>query len=478
MPVPTRRRTPRVPAPPLVRRLATTLSLLAVLPLAGRAQSAPANDARAVSPSAAPALQAGVEERFRLETWNDIVDHSREASDHRSQWRWRTRAWASLRFGDRAGVRVGINNESKGQGDPRLALSADETIVESLYLDLKPTSRLSLRVGRQDFERGDGLVLKDGTPGDGSRTGYVNGVTASMALARGASLDLVAFSNPRRDRYLPVINSKQRLLAEWDEQLAGAYFADARHRGLDVQAYLLFKREFHDDRAPTHPQYRPERRFGTLGARLQRAAASGWVVSGEAAGQLGRQAGGAVIRAWASALHVSRRLASPWSPTVHLGLTALSGDSAATRAVEGWDPVLSRWPKWSEAFVNTLGPETGVSYWSNIALWQAELLLAPSKRTTLRATCYHLSAFHPFAGSPSIFGTGTNRGELLEARLDLVLRDELKAHVMYERLLPGSFYVNRDPGYFFRVEGTVAIRAAWRERDRRLADRTHAVRTP
>jgi len=425
-----------------------------------------------------PDLQAGIEERFRLETWNDIVDHAQAAKDHRSQWRWRTRAWTSLRLGERAALHVAINNESKGQGDPSLPLAADETIFESLWLDLKPSSRLSLRIGRQDFERGDGLVVKDGTPGDGSRTSYLNGVTASIAVGGGAALDLVAFSNPRRDRYLPVFNSKHRLLAEWDEEIAGAYYTDAGHRGQDLQAYALFTRECHDDRAPTHPQYRPERRFGTVGVRLQRTTASAWTMAGEAAGQVGRQAGGAAVRAWAASLHVSRKLMSSWHPTVHVGLTALSGDSPTTAAIEGWDPVLSRWPKWSEAYVNSLGPELGVSYWTNLALWQAEMIVAPSSRTAFRATYYHLTAFHPFTGSAALFGSGTNRGDLIEAKLDMTLGKELKGHLLYERLLPGSFYAAHDPGYFFRIECTVGLHAAWRWRGRRDGGRANGAMTP
>jgi hypothetical protein len=417
---------------------------------AGPASAAPVNE-----------LLVGFEERFRLETWNNIVDHSDAALDHRSQWRFRTRAWASLRLGDRLAFAIGLNNESKGQGDPHVALTLDETVFETLWVDLRPTRRVSIRAGRQDLQRGDGLILFDGTPLDGSRTLYVNGLDASFAVRPKATLELIALSNPNVDSYLPVAHDKNRPLIEWNESLAGVYYTDTSAQRLDLQAYYFFKRESDDSRPATNPQFQPGRQFHTVGARVARELAPAWTLSGEFAGQVGEQDPGTPIRAWAGSLTATHRLDAGWAPTVRGGLTALSGDSPGTAAIEGWDPLLSRWPKWSEAFIIALGPEVGPSYWTNIALWQAELTLKPSKRTGVRATYYHLSAFHPFPGSPSVFGRGTNRGDLLEARLDFSVRDFLKGHVLFERLIPGSFYTGGTPGYFFRVECTASFRHGW-----------------
>jgi hypothetical protein len=417
---------------------------------AGPASAAPANE-----------LVVGFEERFRLETWNNIVDHSDAALDHRSQWRFRTRAWASLRLGDHLAFAIGLNNESKGQGDPHVALTLDETVFETLWVDLRPTRRVSIRAGRQDLQKGDGLILFDGTPLDGSRTLYVNGLDASITVRPKAVLELIALSNPSVDTYLPVAHDRNRPLIEWNESLAGVYYTDTSEKKLDLQAYYFFKREFDDDRPQTDPRVQPDRRFHTVGARIAGAFAPAWTVAGEFAGQVGEEDPDTSIRAWAGSVTASRRLDARWAPTIRGGLTALSGDSPETAAIEGWDPLLSRWPKWSEAFIIALGPETGASYWTNVALWQAELTLKPSNQTSFRATYYHLSAFHPFPGPPSVFGQGTNRGDLLEARLDFSVRDFLKGHVLYERLIPGSFYTGRTPGYFFRVECTASFRHGW-----------------
>jgi hypothetical protein len=41
--------------------------------------------------------------------------------------------------------------------------------------------------------------------------------------------------------------------------------------------------------------------------------------------------------------------------------------------MEGWDPIFSRWPKWSESFIYTFTRESRPSYWSNMSSLYASL---------------------------------------------------------------------------------------------------------
>jgi hypothetical protein len=423
------------------------------------AQPAPASGQPA---SAAPEIRVGVEERFRFEKWDNVADHNSATDDHRTQARFRTRLWTAVRFGDHLSFNVGLDNESKGQDHPRQPLALDEIVFESLWLDVTPSSRLTMRVGRQNILKGDGLIFNDGTPGDGPRTLYVNGLDATWRFAPHASLEAIVLSEPAHDEYLPVINSTNRLLVEWDEQLAGFYYTDTRPKGLDVQAYALRKWERHDTRPATHPQFQPDRSLNVLGARLAASTPSGWAVTGEFAGEFGTQVPDRAIRAWAGYANVRRRWHAPWTPALLAGVTALSGDSPSTDTVEQWDPVLSRWPKWSEYYIQSLGPEIGNAYWTNMTMWQAEATVAPTRATGLRATYYHITAFHPFPRTPAIFGSGLGRGDLFITRFDFTANANLKGHVMYERFLPGSFYTGDSPGYFFRVELTAGWQKGWK----------------
>ncbi len=409
----------------------------------------------------AATLEAGVEERFRYEHFNNLADHSAETPDERLQWRFRTRVWAIGTLGDHVAFGVGLSNESKGQGEPRAPLTLDETVFSALWVDIRPHPRMTLRLGRQNVMKGDGLVFHDGTPGDGARTEYVNGLDATIGVARNATLEAIAAWDPSYDTFLPVFNDQHRRLIEWEERLVGVYYTDTRKPGLQWQAYYVRKREQHDTRPATHPQFQPDRSMSTFGGRVEGARGTAWTLHGEWATQVGSQVPDTPIRAWGGMAGVQRRFSVPWSPAVRAAYAALSGDSASTSVIERWDPVLARWPLWSEAIVQALVPEVGQAYWTNMGLLKAEVLLTPSPRTAARATYYHLTAFHPFQGTPLVFGSGTTRGDLFEARFDFLLDARLRGHVLYERFLPASFYVGHAPGYLFRIEMLATFRHRW-----------------
>ena len=125
--------------------------------------------------------------------------------------------------------------------------------------------------------------------------------------------------------------------------------------------------------------------------------------------------------------------------------------------VEGWDPLFSRWPKYSELYIYSLVRENGVSYWTNNGMWQGETGFSPHKTLTARLTYYHMSAFHAFPRSPNIFGTGTGRGDNVQARFDYAPNKNWKTHVLYETHAPGDFYRAGSRGFFLRFEVSYAI---------------------
>jgi hypothetical protein len=402
-----------------------------------------------------PRVQIGVEERIRSENWNNIVDHSDAAQDTRRQWRFRTRIWTAVSFGAHVDIHAGLDNESRMQTTPQAPFTLDETILETLYADVRLGKATTVRLGRQDMMRGEGFVLLDGTPLDGSRSIYVNGVDVARQIAPKSRIEFLALFDPFRESYLPVVPDKRKSLVERNERIAGVYYTDARKAGTDLQAYYLFK-QTRRNRDSTQLGLAPDRSASTLGARIAWAIAARTTATGEVAGQWGHERDGAGIRAWGGYVNLRHAFARPWKPTLQGGSIVLSGDDPATATVEGWDPVVSRWPKWSELYIYALVPENGASYWTNLQMWQAEVTCAPTARTTARGTYYHMTAFHPFAGSQATFAAGTTRGDLVQGRVDIVLNRVVKAHVLYERLVPGSFYAGRAPGYFFRVEFTFA----------------------
>lgn len=413
------------------------------------------------------ALTVGFEERVRSERWNDLVDHDAAKEDARTQYRFRSRLWADWTPTRDLRIVAGIANEDKKIAHPDVAANGREVFVETLYADWRPAPAWSLKAGRQNLMRGEGFVLFDGSALDGSRSAYVNAVDLAWSPGK-STVEFLTISDPGRDRYLPRLNepsnpAEVQRLNEWDEQALGLYATVREWEGTTLEAYGFLKTERHDFRPATNPQFQPDRLVRTVGSRLVRDLGGGWTAMGEAAWQWGFQrplpgdpGGDRPLEAWGGYARIRKAFDAAWKPTLSLGCIGLSGDDPHTRRIEGWDPLFSRWPKWSELYIYSQVPERGVAYATNTGMWEAEARLKPAKRVDLRATWYRLNAFHAPGGAGPLFGTGRRRGDLWEVRGDLALDDHWKGHVVYERLTPGSFYTGAAPGSYLRVEVTYA----------------------
>jgi hypothetical protein len=243
---------------------------------------------------AAPGFEVGFQERVRSEAWDNLVDHRAATADFKTQYRFRTRAWAVVPLGEDLTFVAGLVNENRKVARPDVAFNGREVIFETLYLDWRMGPAWSLRAGRQTLMRGDGFVLMDGGALDGSRTGYVNAL--DLAWTGGNfKVEFLAISDPFKDHYLPRLNEtdnpKERQLLNERDEAALALYLTWRRGGHDVQAYAFHKTERRDSRALTDPQFVPDRRVETLGARLAEDLGKGLTATGELAFQSGRQQG-------------------------------------------------------------------------------------------------------------------------------------------------------------------------------------------
>lgn len=406
-----------------------------------------------------PSFEFGFEQRVRNENWNNILDYSSAQDDERQQIRYRTRVWMKAPLASTVDFFVGLNQETNQKIG--MVNRFDEVMFESAYLDFKRlfVDGLSLRVGRQNLMRGEGFLLFEGTSGDGSRGIYFN--AASLAYSRKKStIELIGILNPAYDRFLPRIHDQHKLLQEWNEQALGIYYTDANLRNTSIEAYYFLKKEVNDVRPAASAQFQPDRRISTLGTRVVRQISPAWRATGEFAGQWGTQQPSTRVRGWAGYGYLRRTFQHAWKPYLQAGYWGFSGDDPATTdRVEGWDPLFSRWPKWSELYLYSLVRERGVAYWTNLGMWQGEAGFYPHKKLECRLTYYRMGAFHPFRGDQSVFGDGTRRGDNIQARLDFILNPNWRGHVLYEEHLPGSFYRMQNKGYFLRFELSFLIRA-------------------
>ncbi len=406
-----------------------------------------------------PAFEFGFEQRVRNENWNNIFDYSDNMDDEREQIRYRTRVWMKAPVSSSIDFFVGLNQETNQKMGK--VNKFDEVIFENAYLDFKRlfVKGLSLRVGRQNLMRGDGLLLFEGSPGDGSRTMYYN--AANLAYTRKKStIELIGILNPAYDRFLPRIHDQHKPLQDWNEQAIGTYYTDANLKDTTFEAYYFYKKELKDYRPSTNPQFQPDRHVSTLGGRVVRQITPAWRATGEFAEQWGAQHPSTSVRGWAGYGHLRRTFQRTWRPYLQAGYWGFSGDDPATKdRVEGWDPLFSRWPNWSDLYIYSQVSEKGVGYWTNLGMWQGQTGFSPRKGLDCRLTYYHMNAFHPFPGDQRVFGNGTGRGNNMQARMDFVLNANWRGHVQYETQLPGNFYRDRKTGYFLRFELVFLIKA-------------------
>ncbi len=400
----------------------------------------------AIAWTAENAVQIGFEQRIRNENWNNLSDHSDSKDDQRNQIRFRSRVWASVPAGSNLTVYAGLVSETNKKIGTDLI--ADEIAFEALYLDLKHlfTPKLSLRIGRQDIQRGDGFILSDATPCDGSRTAYLNAADLAWRAGR-STVEFLAIFDPARDRFLPRLNNQHRGLTEWDDKAAGVYVTHPLTRTSQVEGYYFYKTETGDRRASTNPQFQPDRAVHTWGARAVFQPAKAWAVSAEWAREAGHQYDGNIpIAAWAGYANAKRTFDRRGCPYLLAGYTAFSGDDPKTRRIETWDPLFSRGARWGDLLLYSMASEKGVGYLTNALMPQIEAGWSPAKRLALRTTYYHVAALR------------STRGELFQARGDVRVNDNWKAHVVYEHMTAGDFYPDRGKSYFLRFEISFLIR--------------------
>jgi hypothetical protein len=402
--------------------------------------------------SAPSTFEFGFEQRVRNENWNNILDYSNQADDEREQIRYRTRFWFKAPVSPAVDVFVGLNQETNQKlgKDNRF----DEVVFESAYIDIKKlfVKGLSLRVGRQNLMRGEGFIMLEGNPGDGSRSIYFNAVDLAYSWKK-SKLELIGIYMPKYDRFFPSIHDQYKLLQDWDQSSAGLYYTDANHRRVNFEAYYLYTKEVKDYLPPTNLQFQPDKHLHTLGGRAITQIAPGWSATAEFAGQWGAEHPDIAVRGWGGYGYLKRQFTHRWKPYLQAGWWGMSGDDPNTKdRVEGWDPLYARWPKWSELYLYSFVPEKGVGYWTNLAMWQGEAGFAPTRKITARLTYYHMTAFQPYPGSAKVFGSGLGRGDNIQTRIDYVHNKNWRGHIEYESQFPGSFYQAGNNGYFLRFE--------------------------
>ncbi|UCD64724.1 MAG: hypothetical protein JSW34_04620 [Candidatus Zixiibacteriota bacterium] len=392
-------------------------------------------------------------ERFRYTTWDNTIFLSDAAASAYSFTRNRTSIMGQWLPRPQLELALKLTNEFRHYFTPeRREFTLHEIFVDQLYARWSG-NRVNVTVGRQDMWLGEGFVVADGGPMDGSRSGYFNAVRLDVKPCPKGTITLFYFYQPEIEQYLPVVHDEDQLMVEQPEEGFGVYISRDINR-TNLQAYIIRKNIHETALLPITSE------INTLGARLTCPLSDRVTLTGEAAYQFGTLFGAVDRSAYGGYAYADYM--TDWPEFLPSQLTAggilLSGDDPATTDWEGWDPLFSRWPKWSESYIYTLIIEHSIAYWSNFISLYGQAHFDFDCGLALRLDYQHLMAPQPTPPSFIFGGGGKIRGDLFAGRLLFKVNRRLSGNIIWEHFRAGDFYYpGTDPANWLRLEMTLKV---------------------
>jgi hypothetical protein len=398
-----------------------------------------------------PKIRIGFSERFRMVTSDNAVSLADSAAAGNAFARHRTGIVGQWFPNDRFECVLKLTNEFRYYFVPEnREFDFSEIIIDQLYIKWNNSAILpgTLTLGRQNIILGEGFVVMDGHPLDGSRSIYFNAGRFDWKLSQKDKLILFYAHQPETDNILPVIHDCDAPLIEQPEEGMGAYFTGKlRQTNLDI--YFIRKNIKDTDTRPTKSS------INTLGARIVHPAAEHLTATAEGAYQFGEY-GDANRSAFGGYLYLTYK--TDWPSHLPQSLTAgaiyISGDNPSTVDWEAWEPIFGRWPKWSESYIYTLVQENGVAYWTNLVSLYGKARFVISPELKFGLDYHHLMApREPVANRSFPGGNGKTRGDLFIGRLSFRINGHMTGYLLWERFEPGNYYFDNADGYnWARIE--------------------------
>ena len=429
--------------------------------------------------------QIGAQLRVRYENWDNLftlgTNTQKNSFKDRSFFRFRVMLWDDIKFNNQTSLRIRLVTEPKYQMGPYYNgwkggdkhFDQDEVVIDNLYLDIKRPFALplDLRIGRQDFlgpdMYGEGFLILEGTPGDGTRTFYFNAIRARLYLCGPNTIDFVVLKQTVRDIYLPNIHpaydDNGKLYIKHKKRLTStnefAFFTYGRfkpHANLDFEPYYFYKKEEKYEKIPASYLH-------NVGLRGVYRFTKDFKVRAELVHQFGEySANGTDRRAWGGYAFLEKAFPNcPAKPTLELGYVYLSGDDPNSKKDEAFNPLFSRNPNWNELIAYTYlletidksGPIPG--YWTNLKMPMIRVNFSPLKNLKVLLSYQKLYANEKTKNKPSYMFSnhGKNRGDLYVGIVNCSFTKSIDGMLQYEIFDPDDFYAkNAKTAHFLRAQ--------------------------
>ena len=464
-------------------------------------------------------LTMGADLRIRNEYFNNAQTltanpalNPRAGLHSQDAFRFRSRVWANITATEDLSGKLRLTAEPRewmersSSGNNRGDISKGQPgnsgfegrygIVDNLSANWTNIANLPLRVrgGRQDvyFNAdpnenfwGDGWLVADGTPLDGSWTFFLDSARLTYDMPEAHTkinaLGILQYAKP--DEWMPTIgpsssagNPAAYALTDQNEKGAILWIANKSVPEVNVDTYFIYKNDSRINGAATPATFATADKesaaglFGdnadiyTFGGRLSGLVADHWSYSFEGAYQCGSKydpwlrfsdqgAAGGTKRHDLSAYGMNSRLSylfkDKYNNQLFLAYEFLSGDDPKTGSDEMFDVLWGRWPRWSELYAPySYIPETRTGQMANLYRFGPGWNVTPLKDldfSLVYNAMWSEQNTPTRANAPGVFSFNDNfRGHYLQAILKYKFSKHCTGHLWTEFVFPGHFYQETD----------------------------------
>ncbi len=428
-----------------------------------------------------PWMNWGADLRIRDEYFNNLLTlnpHDAKNLHEQDYFRFRARVWATVTPVEDVSVFTRLSTEprewmnpagySPYKGHPGLDMT--EGMIDGLNVQCRNILQqpATVTVGRQDIFLGDGWLVGEGTPYDGSWTTYLDAgrLTYEMKEQHTTFEAIGIIQDGYDDGWLPTINNQNRIETEQNEKGAVFSAANTSLRAANVTGYFIYK---HDNRLNgINGNSGDNADIYTLGGRLTGLLGDHWKYSAEGAYQFGRKQDLNVLFPVKSsdyrtldAFGVNGKFTwlakDKLNNQLNVSFEFLSGDNPNSKNDEMFDVLWGRWPRWSEIGLYSYAAETRIGQEANLVRAGLGWSLTPMK--DLDFSTAYCALFAPESvptrglGGTTLFSDkGNFRGHFIQSVLKYKFNAHVSGHLWGECLFPGDFYVSHNPVPFARAE--------------------------
>lgn len=420
-----------------------------------------------------PVFNWGGDFRVRFEAYQGPLTLTSDVSNSdRDYFRVRLRLWETTNpapgltlYGRLAAEpRYWFNNSSKASEGKEWKYG----LFDSLYAKWSTEAAempVTLIAGRQDIKIGDGWLVSDGTPLDGSWTNYVDGLFVTLdAKQLNTKFEIIALNQQAKpgDR-LPILGAKRTYaLTEQDETGVIVYASNKLAADTRLDGYFIYKGDDKVTSAGANAD------IYTVGGKISGTSGEKWKFALEGAYQWGRRdllvrqpvviSGSREVSAFGFNGGATYSFKDTYKNQVSFFAEYLSGDESGTTGTdEMFDILWGRTPRLGETWAPAYSIETGgrTSQYNNLLRVGASWSISPDKNTSITST-YSLM-FAP-ESSPTRatninrFGGGQFRGYSLQVVAKRKFSSHLAGLIVAEAAVRGNYYDSQDLMTFLRCE--------------------------